>query len=227
MGLLDYFKKMVKISGGSSNDNACDVQQTEITQRSKSEESLQKLTNGLGHMLEQLEGINDNLERQLLQNEKLIDKIDGLPAMLSSFPDFVEAQKRTLDCTVSQIKESAERDKRFLETLKTIPEEAKRQSEMFGAVKDQLLTSEETHGKMLENFFKFNSTLEDLNSNSMDQNESLMQMSRAFASSERYFKFMFEKQTKRLVWFLGISLAACLFMLLLAGSVVFYLMSKS
>ena len=58
------------------------------------QESLQKLQEGFDKLVEQLQGINEHLNRQASQHEDLMARIEQLPEMLESFPAVVKNQKR-------------------------------------------------------------------------------------------------------------------------------------
>ena len=159
-----------------------DVELTQAVQRPSAEESLQKLTHGLGHMLEQLDSICNNLDKHSSQNQELIEKISELPTI-----------------------------------LKEMPEHAQKQVEAFENVKDQLEQNANTHKEMLGGFFKFNENLQELNSNSSCQNDNLLKLGKSFTSSERYFKYMLDKQSKRFMWVFIISMFVSLSCVVLAG----------
>ncbi len=180
-----WLKKIFKSFGNSTTKDS-NAELTQVTQRPSAEESLQKLTNGLGHMLEQLDSICTNLDKHSSQNQELLEKISNLP-----------------------------------EILKDIPEYAQKQLETFDSIKDKLEDNARTHKEMLDGFFKFNENLQELNSNSSCQNENLLRLGKSFTSSERYFKHMLDKQSKRFMWVFIISMFVSLSCVILAGWIAF------
>jgi len=60
----------------------------------KKPESLEKLREGFDKLIEQLQGINEHLNRQVTQHEDLMSRIEQLPELLESFPVVVENQKQ-------------------------------------------------------------------------------------------------------------------------------------
>lgn len=176
-----WLKKIFK-SFTASTEKENNTELTQVTQRPSAEESLQKLTNGLGHMLEQLDSICTNLDKHSSQNQELIEKISHIP-----------------------------------EILKEIPEHAQKQVETFENIRDRLEENAHTHKDMLDGFFKFNENLQELNSNSSCQNDNLLRLGKSFTSSERYFKYMLDKQSKRFMWVFIISMFVSLSCVILAG----------
>jgi len=211
-----WIKRIFRRQKGVENITQ-NIELTEISQRPSAEESLQKLTSGLGHMLEQLDSIGTNLDRQTSQNEKLIDSISHLPNILEEIPAHAQSQKEAIDAAISQIHESSANNQRVADALEKIPTVAAKQAQAFFEVKDQLQQNGETHEKMLDGFFKFNDNLEDLSSNSACQNDNLLRLGKSFASSERYFKYMLDKQSKRFMWVFIISMVVSLSCVALAG----------
>lgn len=214
MGLGDFFKKMIGLRTDDSR-SASGVS-VEVCSRPAQEDTLQKLTNGLGHMLEHLDGIQTNLKRQVDQNEKLINNIDKLPDFLGAFPEFTKSQKKAVDAVLEQVKGQNERNSQLIEAINRLPQETQKHTVLLSDIKDNIKDSEEVHGRMLENFMKFNDSLECLNGNSSTQNENIEQLSRTYEASERYFKYMFEKQNRRFMWFFAI--ASVISILCLAGA---------
>ncbi len=176
-----WLKKIFKgFTGSTAKENNTEL--TQVTQRPSAEESLQKLTNGLGHMLEQLDSICTNLDKHSSQNQELLEKISHIP-----------------------------------EILNEIPGHAQKQVETFENIKDLLEANAHTHKDMLDGFFKFNENLQELNSNSSCQNDNLLKLGKSFTSSERYFKYMLDKQSKRFMWVFIISMFVSLSCVILAG----------
>ena len=64
---------------------------------------LEKLQSGFNKLVEQLQGINENLNRQISQNQELTGKMENLPELLKNVPDAVESQSKmmTSKCSTS------------------------------------------------------------------------------------------------------------------------------
>ena len=59
---------------------------------------------------------------------------------------------------------------------------------------------------MAEGFNKFRMTLDRLNQNTVSNTEGILQMSRTFAASDRYLKYVVTKLNKRYAWTLALAL---------------------
>jgi hypothetical protein len=76
---------------------------------------------------------------------------------------------------------------------------------------------------MVENFNKFNETLDKLNQSSVSQRDSILQMSRTFAASDRYLKYILSRQRKSFMWVFTIAMGVCVLAILILAGVIIYL----
>lgn len=163
-----------------------------ITRKKDSAEVFQEAVDKL---VEKLESINTNLSSQVQQNERLVERMDMLPGMLSRLPKAVEEQRVAFAQVAEQMKAKAGRDEKVAEELSGIHE--------------KVAASAEVDAKMCDNFGTFSDTLGKLDEDTVSQTEWIQQMSRTFSASERYIKYTLAKQQIRFYWVFGISLAVC------------------
>ena len=185
-------------------------------------QSLEKLQAGFDKLVEQLEGINNHLNRQAAQNEDLMSRIEQLPKLLESFPTVVENQKQLTEQLLTQLKATATAEREFVETIEKIPTETAKQTDALTDINHQLAAAADTDVQMTESFNKFNETLEKLNQSTIGQTDGIMQMSKTFATSDRYLKYIMSRQRKSIMWVftiaIGVSVAA---ILILAGIIIY------
>jgi soluble cytochrome b562 len=186
-------------------------------------ESLEKLQEGFNRLIEQLEGINEHLNRQITQNEDLMSRMDKLPKMLEGFPAIVENQRQLTERLFEQLKAAAVKDQQFIDAVEKIPAEAARQSDCLADINHQLAAAADTDVQMAEGFNKFNETLDKLNQNTVGQTDSILQMSKTFATSDRYLKYLWTRQNKRFVWIFIIAISVCVLAILILAGVIIYL----
>jgi len=146
-------------------------------------------------LVDKLEGINDNLSEQVRQNQQLVQRMDGLPDMLSTLPKAVEEQRQAFARVAEQLSQKVERDAKVAEEL--------------AGIHEKVTTSTEIQSKMGDNFGKFSDTLDRLDQDTVNQTEWLQQISRTFLASERYMKYTLSKQQTRFYWIFGISIGIC------------------
>ena len=70
---------------------------------------------------------------------------------------------------------------------------------------------------------KFNQTLDKLNQSTVGQTDSIMQMSRTFATSDRYLKYIMSRQRKSFMWVFMIAVSVCLAAILILTGIIIYL----
>jgi ABC-type transporter Mla subunit MlaD len=185
-------------------------------------ESLEKLQEGFNKLIEQLRGINEHLNQQVTQHEDLMGRIEQLPKLLESFPDVVENQKQITEQLLEQLKASVTKDEQFIDAVEKIPTETAKQTDALVDIDHQLAAAADTD-VMAESFNKFNETLDKLNRSAVGQTDSIMQMSRTFATSDRYLKYIVSRQNKRFMWIFITAIGVCLLVVLILTGIIIYL----
>ncbi len=193
-----------------------------VAVRGKSE-SLEKLQAGFDRLIDELSGINDHLRRQVAQHEDLITRVDQLPKLLESFPAVVENQKVLTEQLISQLKANLLKDQQMLEAVEKIPAESARQTDALANIDRQLSASADIDVQMTETFNKFNESLGKLNQSTQDHTDGISRMSRTFAASDRYLKFIVTRQTRQFMWVFYSALAVCVVVILVLVGIVIYL----
>ena len=186
-------------------------------------ESLEKLHQGFNKLVEQLQDINEHLGRQVTQHENLMSRMEQLPSLLESFPSVVENQKRITEQLIEQLKSAAAKNQQFLDAVEKIPNETAKQTDALVDIDHQLAAAADTDVQMTESFNKFNQTMDKLDQSTLAQTDSIMQMSRTFATSDRYLKYIVSRQNKRFVWVFITAMGICVAVILILTGIVIYL----
>jgi chromosome segregation ATPase len=194
-------------------------------QPTEKQQSLEKLQAGFDKLIEQLQGINQHLNRQVSQNEELMSRIEQLPKLLESFPDLVQNQKKITEGLVEQIKAAIAKDQQFVDTVEKIPMETAKQTDALVDIDHQLAAAADTDVQMAESFNKFNDALDKLTQRTVSQTDSIVQMSRTFATSDRYLKYVLSKQNRRFIWVFIAAIGVCVLAILILAGIVIYLKS--
>ncbi len=186
-------------------------------------ESLEKLQAGFDKLIGQLQGINQHLNRQVTQNEDLMSRIEQLPKLLESFPDVVQNQKQITEQLIEQLKTAAAKDQQFIDTVEKIPTETAKQTDALVDIDHQLAAAADTDVQMAESLNKFNETLDKLNRSTVSQTDGIIQMSKTFATSDRYLKYILSKQNRRFMWVFIAAIGVCVLAILILAGIVIYL----
>ncbi len=172
-------------------------------------EPIEKLQEGFNRLVGQLEQINEHLNEQVAQHQELMGKVRQLPQVLECLPSAVENQKRLTAQLLDQLQSAATKDQQFLEVVGRIPTETARQTEALVSIDHQLAAAADTDVQMTQSFVKFRDTLDRLNNNTVSNTEGILQMSKTFATSDRYLKYVVNKLNKRYAWVFGIAMGVC------------------
>jgi len=189
----------------------------------KKQESLEKLQDGFNKLIDQLQGINEHLNRQVTQHEDLMGRLEQLPKLLESFPAVAENQKQVIEQLLEQLKGSAAKSQQFIDAVAKIPTETAKQTDALVDIDHQLGAAADTDVQMAESFNKFNDTLDKLNQSTLGQTDGIMQMSKTFATSDRYLKYIISRQNKRFMWIFITAVGVCMLAILLLTGIIIYL----
>ena len=85
---------------------------------------VEKFQAGFGKLIDQLQDINEHLNKQVAQHENLVARIDQFPKLLENFPGVVENQKVLTEQLVSQLKTNLLKDQQLLSAVEKIPAES-------------------------------------------------------------------------------------------------------
>jgi chromosome segregation ATPase len=161
-------------------------------------------------LIAQLEGINENLGKHADQQQQLLERMNKLPEILASLPETIQNQSQLTDAVCNEMSRRQLKEAQFLEAVERIPEETAKQSNTLESMSRKLSVAADANVQVSENFNRFNDTLGKLNTNSVSQNEGIEQMSKTFASSDRYLKYIITRQNNRFMWMFIVSLGICL-----------------
>lgn len=187
------------------------------------EGSIEKMQEGFNKLLEQLQGINAHLNEQIGQHRELMSRIEQLPGLLESFPAVVESQKQIIEELLGQLRAGSTKQQQFVDAVERIPDEIAKQGNSLVDIDHQLAAAADTDVQMAESFNKFNETLEKLNDSTVGQTDSITQMSKTFATSDRYLKYIISKQNRRFVWVFIAAVGVCVAVILIFTGIIIYL----
>jgi hypothetical protein len=179
-------------------------------QKEEKPQSLERIQENFNRFVDQLQGINSNLSKQVAQQEQLGAKLDKLPNLIGAVPEMLENQHRSLDEVLRQLRSSQVRSEEFIDIVHQIPREAVKQTETMQKMNQHLTQTAETDIVMREAFTSFSETVTKLTAATEANREAILNMSKAFAASDRYMKFLVQVQNRRFVWLFLISLGICL-----------------
>jgi DNA repair exonuclease SbcCD ATPase subunit len=186
-------------------------------------QSLEKLQAGFEKLVEQLEGINNHLNRQAAHHEELMKRLEQLPKLLESFPAVVENQKQLTEQLLEQLKAATVTEQGFVETIEKIPTETAKQTDALTEINHQLAAAAAVDVQMTEGLNKFNETLGKLDRSTIEHSESVLQMSKTFAASDRYLKYILSSQHKSFIWLFVTAFGVCLVVVLMLVGIIIYL----
>jgi small-conductance mechanosensitive channel len=187
------------------------------------QESLEKLQQGFERLIEQLQGINEHLNRQASQHEELMSRIEQLPQMLESFPAVVESQKQITEQLIEQLRGAAAKNERFVDAVEKLPLETAKQTDALVNINHQLAAAADIDVQMTESFNNFNQALDKLNESTVGHTDGIIQMSKTFAASDRYLKYIMSKQSRRFMWIFIAAISVCVACILILAGIIIYL----
>ena len=187
-------------------------------------EALQVIQHSFEQLVEKLGGINENIDRQIKQNEELIHRMAELPQFLQNFPESLKNQKAVIDTMMEQLKVQALKNQQFIETVEKIPAAADKQTDALSDMSVQLAASADVDAQLAAGFARFNSITDRLKDNVENQTDSINQLSKTFSASDRYLKFILNTQHKRFMWVFISALGVCTFAIAMLIIVIIFML---
>lgn len=187
-------------------------------------QSLEKVNTGFEKLVGQLQQINENLNEQVSQHHNLMEQIEKMPRMLEAMPSIVADQQQLTSELIEQLKSKSAKEQQFTEAVERIPNETVKQTDALVSINHQLAASADTEVQIAEGLNKFNQNLEKLDQSCMSQTESIIQMSKTFATSDRYLKYLVGRQNRRFMWIFVSAICVCVFAILLLAGIIIYLL---
>jgi chromosome segregation ATPase len=188
-------------------------------------ESLQRLQEGFDQLVNQLQQINEHLGRQAAQHDELMSRVEELPLLVESLPAAMESQRNLTTGLLEELRSAGAKDRRFSEAVERMPAETARQTDTLVNINHQLAAAADIDVQMAESFSKFRMTLDRLNQNTVNNTEGILQMSRTFAASDRYLKYIIAGLNRRYAWTLALALSVCLGVVAALIGVIVYIAS--
>ena len=137
--------------------------------------------------------------------------------------EHLENQKQLTEQLFEQLKAADIKNQQFVETIEKIPTETAKQTDALVEVNHQLAAAADADVQMAESFNKFNETLSNLNQSTIGQTDGIMQMSRTFAASDRYLKYIISRQNKRFIWIFVTAVSICVIVVLILTGIIIFL----
>jgi lipopolysaccharide/colanic/teichoic acid biosynthesis glycosyltransferase len=76
---------------------------------------------------------------------------------------------------------------------------------------------------MAESFNKFKMTLDKMDESTISQTDGIIQMSKTFAASDRYLKYIMSKHNKRFMWIFIAAVSVCVACILILTGIIIFL----
>ena len=212
MGLISDSDNSVSADNASGHSNPTgklEIVRKHSASHIEKKDSIEALAGGFNRMVDQLEGINQHLNMQIDQHHKLMDRMDQLPELLENLPNAVNDQKKLVNELIDQLKNKTLKEQQFVEIIERIPAETLRQNNTLLEMSRKLSVSADADVQMADSFNRFNETLSTLDEDTVSQTESIRQINKTFAASDRYLKYILSRQHKRFMWVFIIAMSIC------------------
>ena len=222
---MDADKGQAQVQTGVSNKQEI-VKKTDRPAPIERKENIEVFSKAFNKLIDQLQGINEHLNKQVAQHEKLTDRIDQLPNLLENLPASVRDQKQLVNELIEQLKGKALKEQQFVDIVGEIPAQTSKQTDKLIEINQKLSASADADVQMAESFNRFNETLGKLDGDTISQTDSIDQLKKTFATSDRYLKYIISKQHKRFMWVFITAMSVCVLAILALVVTIVIAMNK-
>ena len=165
--------------------------------------------------------VGANQERWMMRLEVSFGR---LAEELSSINENLRVQAELERELSEQMRANCLKSEEFCDVVSKIPAETARQSEVLGSIAGELSRSRDSAEEMSERFEQFNGEIRRLSENTECQRDGILQMSRAYMTSDRYMKYLITKQNKRFAVLFSVGLGVCLTAVFVLAGVLVYVL---
>ena len=138
--------------------------------------------------------------------------------------DLASSVKRSLtEQLIEQLKTAAAKNDQFIDAVEKIPTETAKQTDALVNIDHQLAAAADLDVQMTESMNNFNESLDKLNQSTISQTDGIIQMSKTFAASDRYLKYIISKQNRRFMWIFVAAMSICVTVILILTGIIIYL----
>ena len=186
-------------------------------------EGFENLQTSLNKVVDKLQVMNNSLQQQLNQHSELMEKLEQMPQLVKGFPSMQDSQEKISSQLARQIADMQSTSEQFVEAVERIPAEMGRQTDLLEEINEQLSIEADSEDNMASGFRKFNDILNRLNQNTFNHTESILQMSKTFATSEKYLKYVISRQNRMFIWLFAVSISVCFLAIAALAAIIIYL----
>lgn len=197
---------VVPLRGRRPTDGSGCPETTLVTKK----DPVERFTESVHQLVEKLEGIHAHLDRQVIQNERLLEQMAALPDLLNTLPKSVDRQEQALRGLLTHLQEKDRQDRRILDTLSSLPDQTARQTQTLEEIQQQMSQSLQSEIQLNEQVGRACDTLTKLDQDTANQTEWMEHVCRTFTMTDRYLKLTLAKQQRRFLWMLAVATGICL-----------------
>jgi chromosome segregation ATPase len=190
-----------------------------VVQRDSSEQ----ISDVFGKLVDQLSSINQNISRQVRQQQAMVTRFDELPEILRNVPTQSEQQKVLIETLIEKLDSQIEGQRGVMETFGSVPVEAMKQTEAVERMTQKLGDAVDSDIQVSANLKDFKDAVVGLDGATAGQTESLEKLNATFTSSDRYLKYIISRQNNRMMVVFAVSIGISAFAVIAMLSAVFML----
>ena len=158
---------------------------------------------------DQIDSVDDEMVKLLNKRAEVVLQVGHVKGKERGQFYVPKREKQVIDRLTEQLKAKALKDQQFAEAVEKIPAETMRQTNTLIDMNQKLSAAVDVDAQMAEGFNRFNETLSKLDDDTVSQSDSIKQMSKTFAASDRHLKYLVSKYNKRFVWVFIVAMVVC------------------
>ncbi len=181
-----------------------------IFPRHKKEQQLAAMEEGFNRLVTVMESINENMQQQKQETQKLNAHLENLPGLLSRIPDVVESQVQTAQAMAEELKKQSLQQQQLNETIRKLPDLTKSQLDKLSDITAHMESSLENEVHMAETFSRFDGSMQIVADSAQAQATSLAHIGQMLEQNEQKMQQILSRQNKRFMWLAVVVIIASL-----------------
>jgi DNA repair exonuclease SbcCD ATPase subunit len=191
---------------GHPSDGASEPRSTFLRPWARQEQMINRLQESFDTLTGLMSGINDNLQKQSIRQDDLLNYLSHLPQVLETLPESNRVQGETLKAIHQQLSHQTNQQDKLTNILERMSQSGGQQTELIEELRDRVDSFREVDQTIAENLTSVGSALQAVTTTSQTSAEVLQQMRDNVDSRNAQLERILQRQSTRFTTLLAIAI---------------------
>jgi len=191
---------------GHPGDSPTEQRSTFLRPWARQEQLINRFQESVDTLTNLMSGINENLQKQTIRQDELLNYLSHLPQVLETLPESNRVQGETLKAIHQQLSHQTTQQDKLTDILERMSRSGGEQTELIGELRDRVDSFREVDQTIAENLSSVGSALQAVTTTSQTSAEVLQQMRDNVDSRNAQLERILQRQSTRFTTLLAIAI---------------------